>query len=231
MAAPACPAMVLAAGRGERMRPLTDTTPKPLLQVGAEPLIGWHLRRLAAAGVRRVVVNHAHLGAQIEARLGDGATWGVQLAYSAEPSALETAGGIATALPLLGEGAFIVVNGDVYTDYPFARLLARALQLRADGVLAHLVLVANPEHNPNGDFALDADGRVHDAPGLTFSGIGVYHPALFADTPAHVPAKLAPLLRAAMARGQVSGECWDGLWLDVGTPARLDDARALAASA
>lgn len=231
MAAPACPAMVLAAGRGERMRPLTDTTPKPLLQVGAEPLIGWHLRRLAAAGVRRVVVNHAHLGAQIEARLGDGAAWGVQLAYSAEPRALETAGGIATALPLLGEGPFMVVNGDVYTDYPFARLLARAPQLDADGVLAHLVLVANPEHNPKGDFALDADGRVHDAPGLTFSGIGVYHPALFADTPAHVPAKLAPLLRAAMARGQVSGECWDGQWLDVGTPARLDDARALAAGA
>lgn len=231
MAAPACPAMVLAAGRGERMRPLTDTTPKPLLQVGAEPLIGWHLRRLAAAGVRRVVVNHAHLGAQIEARLGDGAAWGVQLAYSAEPRALETAGGIATALPLLGEGPFMVVNGDVYTDYPFARLLARAPQLDADGVLAHLVLVANPEHNPKGDFALDADGRVHDAPGLTFSGIGVYHPALFADTPAHVPAKLAPLLRAAMARGQVSGECWDGQWLDVGTPARLDDARALAADA
>ncbi len=231
MAAPACPAMVLAAGRGERMRPLTDTTPKPLLQVGAEPLIGWHLRRLAAAGVRRVVVNHAHLGAQIEARLGDGAAWGVQLAYSAEPGALETAGGIATALPLLGEGPFMVVNGDVYTDYPFARLLARAPQLDANGVLAHLVLVANPEHNPKGDFALDADGRVHDAPGLTFSGIGVYHPALFADTPAHVPAKLAPLLRAAMARGQVSGECWDGQWLDVGTPARLDDARMLAAGA
>lgn len=231
MAAPACPAMVLAAGRGERMRPLTDTTPKPLLQVGAEPLIGWHLRRLAAAGVRRVVVNHAHLGAQIEARLGDGAAWGVQLAYSAEPRALETAGGIATALPLLGEGPFMVVNGDVYTDYPFARLLARAPQLAVDGVLAHLVLVANPEHNPKGDFALDADGRVRDAPGLTFSGIGVYHPALFADTPAHAPAKLAPLLRAAMARGQVSGECWDGQWLDVGTPARLDDARALAAGA
>lgn len=155
----------------------------------------------------------------------------MQLAYSAEPRALETAGGIATALPLLGEGPFMVVNGDVYTDYPFARLLARAPQLDADGVLAHLVLVANPEHNPKGDFALDADGRVHDAPGLTFSGIGVYHPALFADTPAHAPAKLAPLLRAAMARGQVSGECWDGQWLDVGTPARLDDARALAAGA
>ena len=230
MAAPACPAMVLAAGRGERMRPLTDTTPKPLLQVGAEPLIGWHLRRLAAAGVRRVVVNHAHLGAQIEARLGDGAAWGVQLAYSAEPRALETAGGIATALPLLGEGPFMVVNGDVYTDYPFARLLARAPQLDADGVLAHLVLVANPEHNPKGRFCPDADGRVHDAPGLTFSGIGVYHPALFADTPAHAPAKLVPAARGHGAR-QVSGECWDGQWLDVGTPARLDDARALAAGA
>lgn len=223
--------MVLAAGRGERMRPLTDTTPKPLLQVGAEPLIGWHLRRLAAAGVQRVVVNHAHLGAQIEARLGDGAAWGLHLTYSAEASALETAGGIATALPLLGDGPFIVVNGDVYTDYPFARLLAHAPQLRADGVLAHLVLVPNPEHNPNGDFALDEEGRVRDAPGLTFSGIGAYHPALFANTPANTPAKLAPLLRAAMARGQVSGEIWQGQWLDVGTPARLEDARALAAGA
>ncbi len=223
--------MVLAAGRGERMRPLTDTTPKPLLQVGSEPLIGWHLRRLAAAGVQRVVVNHAHLGAQIEARLGDGAAWGLHLTYSAEASALETAGGIATALPLLGDGPFIVVNGDVYTDYPFARLLAQAPQLRADGVLAHLVLTSNPEHNPNGDFSLDAAGRVHDAPALTFSGIGVYHPALFANTPPGAPAKLAPLLRAAMARGQVSGECWNGQWLDVGTPARLEHARALAASA
>ncbi|MEN9986944.1 MAG: hypothetical protein RI925_2446 [Pseudomonadota bacterium] len=223
--------MVLAAGRGERMRPLTDTTPKPLLQVGAEPLIGWHLRRLAAAGVQRGVVNHAHLGAQIETRLGDGAAWGLHLAYSAEPTALETAGGIATALPLLGDGPFIVVNGDVYTDYPFARLLARAPQLRADDMLAYLVLVPNPEHNPNGDFALDEEGRVRDAPGLTFSGIGAYHPALFADTPANTPAKLAPLLRAAMARGQVSGEIWDGQWLDVGTPARLEDARALAAGA
>ncbi len=223
--------MVLAAGRGGRMRPLTDTTPKPLLQVGAEPLIGWHRRRLAAAGVRQGVVNHAHLGAQIEARLGDGTAWGLHLAYSAEPTALETAGGIATALPLLGDGPFIVVNGDVYTDYPFARLLAHAPQLRADGVLAHLVLVPNPEHNPNGDFALDEEGRVRDAPGLTFSGIGAYHPALFANTPANTPAKLAPLLRAAMARGQVSGEIWDGQWLDVGTPARLEDARALAAGA
>ena len=224
-------AMILAAGRGERMRPLTDTCPKPLLVAGGKPLIVWHIERLAAAGIVDLVINHAHLGQMIEDTLGDGARFGVRIRYSPEGSALETAGGIARALPLLGDAPFLVVNGDVYTDYPFARLLARAPQLDADGVLAHLVLVANPEHNPKGDFALDADGRVHDAPGLTFSGIGVYHPALFADTPAHAPAKLAPLLRAAMARGQVSGECWDGQWLDVGTPARLDDARALAAGA
>lgn len=225
-------AMILAAGRGERMRPLTDTCPKPLLQAGGEPLIGWHLRRLKAAGFTEIVINHAWLGAKIEAALGSGAAYGVHIAYSPEgEKGLETAGGIATALPLLGDGPFIVVNGDVYTDYPFARLLAQAPQLRADGVLAHLVLTSNPEHNPNGDFSLDAAGRVHDAPGLTFSGIGVYHPALFANTPPGAPAKLAPLLRAAMARGQVSGECWNGQWLDVGTPARLEHARALAASA
>ena len=225
-------AMILAAGRGERMKSLTDLTPKPLLPVGRQPLVGWHLTRLAAAGFTDIVINTAWLGAQLPARLGDGAEWGVQIRYSHEgATGLETAGGIATALPLLGDSPFLVVNGDVLTDIDFAAL--RAVAPGLDGItrLAHLVLVPNPEHNPNGDFALDEEGRVHDAPGLTFSGIGAYHPALFANTPANTPAKLAPLLRAAMARGQVSGEIWQGQWLDVGTPARLEDARALAAGA
>ena len=226
---PAAPrAMVLAAGRGERMRPLTDTTPKPLLQVGAEPLIGWHLRHLAAAGLTDIVVNHAHLGATLEAALGQGAAWGVQLHYSPETTALETAGGIARALPLLGDAPFVVVNGDVLTDYPFAALLARA-QCWAAVDLAHLVLVPNPPEHPDGDFDLSPAGRVLDQPRYTFSGVGVYHPALFAGLAANQPAKLAPLLRAAMAQGRVSGEVWRGTWLDVGTPQRLDTARTLAA--
>ncbi|RXZ44550.1 N-acetylmuramate alpha-1-phosphate uridylyltransferase MurU [Crenobacter cavernae] len=221
-------AMILAAGRGERMRPLTDATPKPLLMAGAQPLIGWHLKRLAEAGVKDVVVNHAWLGKEIEARLADGAEWGVHIAYSPEPEALETAGGIATALPLLSDVPFAVVNGDVLTDFPFARLIDAASRL--DGVerLAHLVLIDNPEHHAAGDFSLDANGRVHDEPGLTFAGIGVYHPALFEGLEAHRPAKLAPLLRAAMARGQVSGEHYRGLWHDVGTAQRLAEADAIA---
>ncbi|KZE34342.1 N-acetylmuramate alpha-1-phosphate uridylyltransferase MurU [Crenobacter luteus] len=221
-------AMILAAGRGERMRPLTDATPKPLLTAGSQPLIGWHLKSLAEAGVADVVVNHAWLGDQIEARLGSGAEWGVHIAYSAEGDALETAGGIATALPLLGEAPFIVVNGDVLTDFPFARLIDAARKLDGERRLAHLVLVDNPAHHAAGDFSLAADGRVLDAPGLTFAGVGVYHPALFAGLAPHRPARLAPLLRAAMAQGRVSGEHYRGLWRDVGTIERLAEADAIA---
>ncbi|WP_315904564.1 N-acetylmuramate alpha-1-phosphate uridylyltransferase MurU [Denitratisoma sp. DHT3] len=218
--------MILAAGRGERMRPLTDATPKPLLAVGGKPLIVWHLERLAAAGLREVVINHAHLGAQIEHALGDGRAFGLSIAYSPEPpGALETAGGIARALPLLaGESeSFLVVNGDIWCDYDFARLP----QL-APGDLAHLVLVPNPPQHPDGDFVLDEGGRVADAPAapgprLTFSGIGLYRPALFAGLAPDRPAKLAPLLRAAMAQARVSGERHDGRWEDVGTPQRLAD--------
>lgn len=222
-------AMILAAGRGERMRPLTDATPKPLLQVGSQPLIGWHLKHLAAAGAREVVINHAWLGRQIETALGDGADYGVRLAYSPEAPPLETAGGIAHALPLLGDAPFVVVNGDVLTDIDFAPLLSD-IAAQLDGVtrLAHLVLVDNPPHNPAGDFALE-NGRVVDARALTFSGIGVYHPALFAGVDPDQPARLAPLLKAAMAAGRVSGEHHRGLWLDVGTVERLDDARRIAA--
>ncbi len=211
--------MILAAGRGERMRPLTDTCPKPLLPVGGKPLIVWHLERLAAAGFHDVVINHAHLGAQIEAALGNGSTWGLHLAYSPEPpGALETAGGIVQALPLLGGKPFLVINGDVYCDWDVGR--APALALGEDQ--AHLVLVPNPPQHPEGDFAL-ADGRVMDAgtPRHTFAGIGLYRPALFAGLVAGQPAKLAPLLRQAMARSQVGGELYRGRWEDVGTPARL----------
>ena len=212
-------AMILAAGRGERMRPLTDHTPKPLLMAGGEPLIGWHLRRLKASGIRQIVINHAWLGAQIEATLGDGAAYGVHIAYSPEGGkGLETAGGIATALPLLGDAPFLVINGDVLTDIDFQAAARIADALPQSGKLAHLWLVPNPPHHPNGDFGLDEHGAVHASAAIgtpaTFSGAGV-------------PAKLAPLLRQAMQRNQVSGCLHTGLWLDVGTPERLAEADSI----
>jgi MurNAc alpha-1-phosphate uridylyltransferase len=209
--------MILAAGRGERMRPLTDRTPKPLLPVAGKPLIVWHLERLARAGIHDVVINHAHLGDQIEALLDDGSAWGVSIRYSEEPpGALETAGGIANALPLLGNNPFLVVNGDIWCDLDFA-----SLPQLADHDLAHLVLVVNPEHNAGGDFDLQ-DGRVVDVPPRqTFAGIGIYRPELFAAVERGRPAKLAPLLREAMAEDRVSGQIHSGRWVDVGTPGRL----------
>ena len=227
-------AMILAAGRGERMRPLTDTCPKPLLKVGSEPLIGWHLRRLKAAGIEEIVINHAWLGQQIEETLGNGAAYGVSIAYSAEGAqGLETAGGIATALPLLGEEPFLVINGDVLTDIDFTLASAQAAMLSAEQRLAYLWLVQNPAHNPKGDFVLQTDGAVLSTgagEALTFSGMGVYHPALFHDTPPKQAAKLAPLLRAAMEVGKVQGVKHEGLWLDVGTVERLAEAERLAAA-
>lgn len=214
-------AMILAAGRGERMRPLTDTCPKPLLAAGGKPLIVWQIERLRAAGFSELVINHAHLGHLIEAALGDGAAFGVRLRYSPEAVALETAGGIRQALPLLGTEPFVVVNGDIFCDADLPAVREAATHLRADGDLAHLVLVANPDHNPAGDFAI-ANGRiVEQSPAFTFSGIGAYHPALFADLIAGQPARLAPLLRAAIAQGRVSGALHEGRWIDVGTPERL----------
>lgn len=214
-------AMILAAGRGERMRPLTDTCPKPLLKAGGKPLIVWHLERLAAAGFTEVVINHAHLGPQIEAALGNGASWGLSIAYSPEPpGALETAGGIRNALALLGDAPFLVLNGDIYCDWD----LARPQKLEFGSDLAHLVLVPNPPQHPEGDFSL-AGGRVDGEPRdgrLTFSGIGIYRPELFSGLVPGQAAKLAPLLRQAMADGRVSGERHDGRWEDVGTPARLE---------
>ena len=211
-------AMVLAAGRGERMRPLTDHTPKPLLPAGGKPLIAWHLERLAAAGFREVVINHAHLGGQIEAALGDGAPWGLTIRYSPEPpGALETAGGIAHALPLLGDAPFLVVNGDIWCDWDFKR--ARALADRA----AHLVMVANPAHHAGGDFGLAGDKVVfaQDGETFTYAGIGVFSPAFFASVPRGAVMKLRPLLDAAIAAGTLSGERHAGRWVDVGTAQRL----------
>ncbi len=204
------------------MRPLTDETPKPLLAVGGKPLIVWHIEALVRAGIRDIVINHAHLGHMIEATLGDGARFGAAIRYSPEGEALETAGGIANALPLLGEEPFAVINGDIACNFDCARLPRAARALREQGALAHLVLVPNPPHHPQGDFALH-DGRVAERgePMFTFSGIGLYTPALFAGIERGAKAKLAPLLRAAMRKGAVSGELHTGRWMDVGTPERL----------
>jgi MurNAc alpha-1-phosphate uridylyltransferase len=214
-------AMILAAGRGERMRPLTDHTPKPLLEVAGKPLIVWHIENLVRAGITDLVINHAHLGKQIETSLGDGSRFGARIRYSDEGTALETAGGIAYALHLLGEQPFAVINGDIWCDYDFAHLPAFAARMQQDNV--HLVLVNNPAHHPNGDFGLH-DGRLTEtAPKLTFSGIGLYKPLLFANIPRGSKAALAPMLRAQIALGKVSGEHHQGLWVDVGTPQRLSE--------
>lgn len=226
-------AMILAAGRGERMRPLTDHTPKPLLEAGGKPLIVWHIERLVRAGITELVINHAHLGQQIEDRLGDGRQFGAQIRYSPErPAALETAGGIAHALHLLGGGPFAVVNGDIYCEYDFAHLKARMQALATGSDAAHLVLVNNPSHHPTGDFHLQ-QGRLLPSgdPRLTFSGIGVYKPSLFEHLDRNAAAPLAPLLREQLALGRVSGEHYTGGWVDVGTPERLEQLdKALRAS-
>lgn len=208
-------AMILAAGRGERMRPLTDTTPKPLLKVAGQCLIEYHIKNLVAAGFTEIVINHAHLGEQIEQTLGDGQDYGAQLRYSPESVALETGGGIFKALPLLGNAPFLVVNGDVWSNYPFAQLRQALIGL------GYLVLVNNPDHHPQGDFAI-INNRVYQEATqcLTFSGIAVYHPDLFKDCQAGRFA-LAPLLIKAMETGQISGEHYKGQWIDVGTPERL----------
>lgn len=215
--------MILAAGRGERMRPLTDHTPKPLLQAGGKPLIVWHIERLVRAGITDLVINHAHLGMQIEQALGDGKQFGARIRYSDEGTALETAGGIAFALHLLGDEPFAVVNGDIYCDYDFSHLPARATALANNNDMAHLVLVGNPEHNLKGDFGLQAARVTDAAPKFTFSGIGLYKPALFAGITRGSKAPLAPLLREQIAAGRVNGEHHRGLWMDIGTPQRLDE--------
>lgn len=222
-------ALVFAAGKGERMRPLTETTPKPLLQAGGKPLIAWHLEKLAAVGVEEVVINTSWLAHCFEPALGDGSRWGLRLHYSHEgPEPLETGGGMLQALALLGDAPFLAVNADVWTDYDFARLPATP-----EGS-AHLVMVDNPDQHPRGDFALDSHGRLHGegAKKLTYSGIGLYSPAILHDWRSVIGAaagadetpprfKLAPLLSAAMAHGRISGEHHQGAWTDVGTPERL----------
>ena len=214
-------AIILAAGRGERMRPLTDNLPKSLLSVGGKPLIVWHVEKLAAAGFARIVINHAHLGAQIEAALGDGARFGAAIDYSREAEALETAGGIARALPLLGAAPFAAVNADVFTDYDYARLAQAVERLRQNEFAAHLVMVDNPDHHADGDFALLEERVVLEGALLTFSGIAAYRPAMFGSIGHGAKAKLAPLLRVEIAAGQVSGEHFRGRWRDIGTPARF----------
>lgn len=214
-------AMILAAGRGERMRPLTDNTPKPLLKVGGKPLIVWHLERLAIAGFKEIVINHAYLGNQIEAALGNGAHWGLSIEYSAENVALETAGGIANALCLLAEqgnksAPFLVVNGDTFTGIDFATIKL------PENMLAHLVLVDNPPQHPQGDFAIEVNRLKNTGEHmLTFSGVGIYHPDLFANVVKGEPAKLAPLLRQAILDSRATAQHYRGVWHDIGTPERL----------
>ena len=212
--------MILAAGHGERMRPLTDSIPKPLLEVNGKPLIQYHVENLVHSGMTSIIINHAHLGAQIEYYLGDGGRFGADITYSPEGDMpLETGGGIFNALSLLGTDSFVVVNADIWTDFPFHTLPHQPK------FLAHLVLVPNPPHNPGGDFSLTgAQAGVTSAPFYTFSGIAVYRPELFASCKKGA-FSLAPLLRSATARQQVTGELYSGDWMDVGTPERLEELR------
>jgi len=221
-------AMILAAGRGERMRPLTDHMPKPLIPVAGKPLIQWHLEKLARAGIAEVVINHAWLGGMLEQALGSGQQFGLNIRYSPESLALETAGGIATALPLLGEEPFLVLNGDIWCDWDPALAKHFACELKLRAGLAWLLMVPNPVQHPTGDFLLESDGLLHDEVARasnvvrhTFAGIGVYQPELFEHTAANQPAKLAPLLRQAMKNNRVCGTLHQSEWIDVGTQERL----------
>lgn len=220
-------AMILAAGVGERMRPLTDHTPKPLLRLAGVPMIEHHIRRLAAAGFQQLLINVSHLGDQIIAYCGDGRAWGIDIAYSQEDTPLETAGGIVQALPQLGDAPFLVVNGDIWTDYPFARLAAYAMR---PAETAHLVMVGNPPQHPTGDFAVDEQGWIRvlaeGATGWTYSGVGIYTAAFF-DGIAAGKMPLRPLLDSAIERGRVGAEQYAGQWQDVGTPERLQQLDAL----
>lgn len=218
-------AMILAAGRGERLRPLTDTLPKPLFEINGKTLIEHHLEKLAQTGFSEIVINLGHLGNMIRDTLGDGSAWGLTIHYSQEPpAALDTGGGIQQALPLLGEAPFAVINGDVFTDYPLARLRA----IKCD--FAHLVLVPNPEHNPSGDFLLHGGYALADSTELdgqaryTFSGLSIYHPRFFDSAPGGRHS-VVPMLKGAMALQQVTGEIYRGIWHDIGTLKRLEALR------
>lgn len=217
-------AMILAAGRGERLRPLTDRLPKPLIEAGGKPLLAWHLERLARAGFDDIVINVSHLGWMIKQRFGSGAAFGVSIAWSREAAPLETAGGIAQARDLLGPAPFLLVNGDIWSDYDFSHM--HALQLEAR--LAHLVLVPNPPHAPRGDFSLHAGAVGNEAtPRYTYAGIALLSPRLVAGVAAGDNAPLAPLLRAAASRGESSGELFQGIWRDAGTAERLAELESL----
>ena len=212
-------AMILAAGRGERMRPLTDTTPKPLLQVCGKPIIQYTIEQLVNAGFNEIVINIAHLGQQIKNTLGSGKQFGASITYSDEgDTALETAGGIANALNILGEAPFLIVNGDIANDYDFSQLHNKTIKQ------AHLVLIANPKHHEEGDFHLLNNGIITEKglPKLTYSGIGLFHPELFRNLKAGVN-KLGPLLRKTLSNNSVSGEQFNGFWMDIGTPERLKE--------
>ena len=213
-------AMILAAGKGERMRPLTNQIPKPLLDVAGKPLIVWHLEKLAQANFKEVIINHAYLGEMIEAFIGDGSKWNLKITYSREGSPLETAGGIKKALPLIGDQPFLVVNADIYTDFDYASLKNRNLNDNK----GHLVMVKNPKHHPDGDFVLknnqiELEGKER----LTFSGIAIYQPEIFEDINIEFVAKLAPILKKLIEAKCISGEIYEGLWFDIGTPERLNE--------
>ncbi len=219
-------AMILAAGRGERMRPLTDAAPKPLLEVGGKPLVVWQIEALERAGFRDIVVNVAHLAERLVAALGDGARYGVRIAWSIEPEPLEVGGGIATALPLLAAGPVLVVSGDVWTSFDYASLLPRAAAMARDATTprAHLVMVPNPDYHAEGDFALAGGTLALDGTAkLTFGNIALYDTALFAELPRRTKLKMLPLFRDWIRRGIASGERFDGRWANVGTPADLAD--------
>ncbi|RUO75598.1 N-acetylmuramate alpha-1-phosphate uridylyltransferase MurU [Pseudidiomarina taiwanensis] len=218
-------AMILAAGRGERMRPLTDVQPKPLLQVGGKPLLAHHLHKLAEQGIEQVVINHAWLGEQIEQEFGSGERFGVSISYSAEPAGgLETAGGIIRALPLLGEQPFWLINGDIFTEFPFAEF-PRELPQETD---MHLLLVSNPAHNASGDFSLQGDQLVApEAVTYTYSGMALIHPRLFANYQAGAEyfLPLRPFIEQAIAQHRAMGSVIGQPWTDVGTPQRLQQLR------
>jgi MurNAc alpha-1-phosphate uridylyltransferase len=213
-------AMILAAGKGERMRPLTDEIPKPLLEVAGKPLIFWHLEKLAKANFEEVIINHAYLGEMIEAYVGNGSRWNLKITYSREGSPLETAGGIKKALPLIGDQPFLVVNADIYTDFNFATLKNRNL----NDYKGHLVMVKNPKHHPDGDFFLQNNQiELKGKERLTFSGIAIYQPEIFENINEEPVAKLAPILTKLIDAKCIGGEAYQGLWFDIGTPERLNE--------
>lgn len=230
---PTIKAMILAAGRGKRLRPITDTIPKPLVPVCGKPLIEYHIEKLAKAGVNEIVINHAWLGEKLETKLGDGSRWNVKIYYSAEPEGgLETAGGIINALPLLGDEPFLVINGDVYCEMAFDSLVDKAKSLaEMKGLslaenMGHLVLVPSPAHNLKGDFGLDEHNKVQAQGDYTFAGLSVLRPELFKEMEVDfIP--LAPILRQAMQKKQISGQLENGLWSDVGTLERLQETERL----